>query len=134
MPPLFRSVLELKYKSQLATTKLVTTEVFVNSLKVSFGSRSTGFSPLLTEAALVQQAQALHSESFPSFLKKHCFLLTLSRISPKVTPLPVRVALGGRRRRSTSCNRSFFPFRLVLSNCLHLFLVGVFGLVLFKLD
>ena len=56
----------------------------------------------------------------------------LSRIPSKVAPLPVRVVLSGRRRRSTSCHRSLFPFSLFLSNCFHLFLVGVLGWVLFK--
>ena len=56
----------------------------------------------------------------------------MSRIPPKVAPLRVRVTLGDRRRRSTSCHRSLFPFRLFLSNCFHLFLVGVLGRVLFK--
>jgi hypothetical protein len=39
---------------------------------------------------------------------------------------------GGRRRRSISCHRSFFPFRLFLSNCFHLFFVGVLEWGLFK--
>ena len=34
----------------------------------------------------------------------------LSRLLPKVAPLPVRAALGGQRRRSTSHHRSLFPF------------------------
>ena len=58
------------------------------------------------------------------------FVLVLSRTSPKVAALPVRVALGG--RRSTSWHRSLFPFGLFWCNCFHLFLVEVLGWVLFK--
>ena len=48
---------------------------------------------------------------------------SVSRLPPKGAPLPVRAALGS-RRRSTSCHRSLFPFLLVLSYWLHLFLFG----------
>ena len=47
----------------------------------------------------------------------------MSRLPPKVAPLPVRAALGGRRRRSTSRHRSLFPFLFVWSYWLHLSLI-----------
>uniref|UniRef100_A0A4W5QJK8 Chromo domain-containing protein n=1 Tax=Hucho hucho TaxID=62062 RepID=A0A4W5QJK8_9TELE len=34
----------------------------------------------------------------------------LSRLPPKVAPLPVRAAFGGRRHRPTSCHQPPFPF------------------------
>jgi hypothetical protein len=50
------------------------------------------------------------------------YWLIVSRLLPKVAPLPVQVALGGRRHRPTSCHRSPFPFSqarlLVVRDCL----------------
>ena len=40
----------------------------------------------------------------------------MSRLLPKVAPLHVWVAIGGRRHRPTSCHQSLFPFLLFLSD------------------
>ncbi|XP_029549590.1 tripartite motif-containing protein 16-like isoform X1 [Salmo trutta] len=59
---------------------------------------------------------------YPGFYVSHGFLNILSRLLPKVAPLPVRAALGGRHRRPTSCHRSPFPFSFgFVCLVLHLF-------------
>ena len=58
---------------------------------------------------------ALYHSQTVSCIVWQLYVSSVSRLLPKVTPLPVRAALGARRRRSTSRYRSLFLFLVVLS-------------------